>query len=73
MSDEPNTVSTQHLNDIRRRIVNGHPWTYDEVKEAIQALRAQRQEDAKKSSTSKGNGKKKGSKSTPVDLNDLLE
>lgn len=67
------TISTQHLNDLRRRIANGHDYNYKEVKEAIQGLRQQRQEHGDNSSAPQnkkgGGGKKQEAK---PDLSDLM-
>lgn len=64
--DSPPTISTQELNDLRRRIYNGQSYTYEEIRQAIQAIRT----DRNKRGSASAEKKQKKSSSGP-DLSDL--
>lgn len=67
--EEPETISTQQINDLRRRIANGRDYTYDEVRQAIEGLRTARQEAGDSAAKKKQSSSKQKAKTH--DLSDL--
>lgn len=66
--DAPPTLSTQELNDLRRRIYHGEDYTYEEARQAIAAIRTDRNARGQQSAEKK---KKPGGSSQGPDLTDL--
>lgn len=66
--DSPPTISTQELNDLRRRIYQGGEYTQEEVKQAIAAIRTDRNTRGQQSAEKK---KKSSGSSKGPDLTDL--
>lgn len=67
-------LSHEQIQDLRRRIANGKDYSYQEVRQAIQTLRAQRERlgDSSKAKKEESKQKKGGGGKQQVDLSDLL-
>lgn len=66
------TLDTTELQDLRRRIYNGHDYSREEVRDAISTLRSQRMQ-SKGGGNGSGSKKKSSSKREQVDLSDLIQ
>lgn len=64
---EPTTTAEQ-LNDLRRRYLNGEPWTREELKSAIHTMIGDRINEVQNASVKTT----KKTKAAPVSLDDLL-
>ena len=59
------TMTSEQLNDLRKRYLNGEPWTREELKSAIRAMISNRLAQTAESVKPKAAAKK-------VDLSDLM-
>jgi len=58
-------LTSDTLNDLRKRVLADEPWTYEELAAAIKSLISERLNSFEKPAKSK-------SKPTPVNLDDLI-
>lgn len=61
------SFSHEQLNDLRKRVLDGQPYTREELAEAVRQLVGDRLSQAPKAAEPKGK-----SKPSPVNLDDLL-